>query len=90
MNTQQEQTTSELDLSTRILYIYLWLTMSLLFIQGSSSLLLQLRPDIEVVTPWLLATLMNSNIPHALLHIIWGSIGLVILLFFRSRAVRAV
>jgi hypothetical protein len=88
MNTQQEQTASELDLPTRILYIYLWLTMSLLFIQGSGSLLLRLRPDIEAVTPWLLATLMNGNTPHAILHIIWGSAGLVILLLFRSRAVR--
>jgi hypothetical protein len=88
MNTRQGQSNAELDLPTRILYIYLWLTMSLLFIQGSGSLLLQLRPDIEAATPWLLATLMNSNIPHAILHIIWGSIGLVILLFFRSRAVR--
>jgi len=88
MNTQQEQSASQIDLATRILYIYLWLTMSLLFIQGSGSLLLRLRPDIEAVTPWLLATLMNGNTPHAILHIIWGSAGLVILLLFRSRAVR--
>lgn len=88
MNTQQEQTASEHDLPTRILYLYLWLTMSLLLIQGSGSLLLRLRPDIEAVTPWLLATLMNGNTPHAILHIIWGPAGLVILLLFRSRAVR--
>jgi len=88
MNTQQEQSASQIDLATRILYIYLWLTMSLLFIQGSGSLLLRLRPDIEAVTPWLLATLMNGNTPHAILHIIGGSAGLVIILLFRSRAVR--
>lgn len=88
MNTQVEQSSSQLNFPTRILYLYLWLTMSLLFIQGSGSLLLRLRPDIEAVTPWLLATLMNGNIPHAVLHIAWGFVGLVILLLFRSRAVR--
>ncbi len=88
MNTQLEQSSSQLNIPTRILYLYLWLTMSLLFIQGSGSLLLRLRPDIEAVTPWLLATLMNGNIPHAVLHIAWGFVGLVILLLFRSRAVR--
>lgn len=88
MNTKVEQSRYQLNLPTRILYLYLWLTMSLLFIQGSGSLLLRLRPDIEAVTPWLLATLMNGNIPHAVLHIAWGFVGLVILLLFRSRAVR--
>ncbi len=88
MSTQVEQSTSQLNLPTRLLYLYLWLTMSLLFIQGSGSLLLRLRPDIEAITPWLLATLMNGNTPHAILHIIWGSVGLIILLLFHSRAVR--
>jgi hypothetical protein len=88
MNTQKEQTISQLDFPTRVLYIYLWLTMGLLFIQGSGSLLLRLRPDIEAATPSLLSTLMNGNIPHAILHIIWGSVGLIILLLFHSRTVR--
>ncbi len=74
--------------ATRILHIYLWITMSLLFIQGSGSLLLRLRSDIEAVTPWILATLMNGNIPHAILHITWGIVGLAILFTQRSNRIR--
>ncbi len=88
MNAPLEQPTSQLNRPTRLLYIYLWIVMWLLLIQGSGSLLLRLRPDIEAVTPWLLATLMNGNTPHAVLHIVWGLIGLTILFLSRSRAAR--
>jgi Domain of unknown function (DUF4383) len=88
MNARPGQLTTQPGLATRILYIYLWLTMSLLFIQGSGSLLLRLRPDIEAITPGLLATIMNGNIPHAILHIVWGTIGLIILMTQRSYSVR--
>jgi hypothetical protein len=88
MNAQPRQLTTQPGLATRILYIYLWLTMSLLFIQGSGSLLLRLRSDIEAITPFLLATIMNGNIPHAILHIVWGTIGLIILITQRSYIVR--
>ncbi len=88
MNAQPGQLTAQPSLATRLLYIYLWLTMSLLFIQGSGSLLLRLRPDIESITPGLLATLMNGNIPHAILHIVWGTIGLIILITQRSYNIR--
>ena len=88
MNAQPRQLTTQPGLATRILYIYLWFTMSLLFIQGSGSLLLRLRSDIEAITPVLLATLMNGNIPHAILHIFWGTIGLIILITQRSYRVR--
>jgi hypothetical protein len=88
MNAQPDQLIAQPSLATRILYIYLWLTMSLLFIQGSGSLLLRLRPDIESITPGPLAALMNGNIPHAILHIAWGTIGLIILITQRSYGVR--
>jgi len=88
VNAQPGQLTAQPSLATRLLYIYLWLTMSLLFIQGSGSLLLRLRPDIESITPGLLATLMNGNIPHAILHIVWGTIGLIILITQRSYNIR--
>ena len=88
MNAQPGQLTAQPSLATRLLYIYLWLTMSLLFMQGSGSLLLRLRPDIESNTPGLLATLMNGNIPHAILHIVWGTIGLIILITQRSYNIR--
>jgi len=88
MNAQPGQLIAQPGLATRLLYIYLWLTMSLLFIQGSGSLLLRLRPDIESITPGPLATIMNGNIPHAILHIVWGTIGLIILITQRSYSVR--
>ena len=88
MNAQPGQLTAQPTMATRILYIYLWLSMSLLLIQGSGSLLLRLRPDIESITPGLLATIMNGNIPHAILHMVWGTIGLIILITQRSYNVR--
>lgn len=88
MNAQVGHLAQQQTRATRILHIYLWLTMSLLFIQGSGSLLLRLRPDIETVTPWLLATLMNGNTPHAILHIAWGLVGLIILFTQRSNRTR--
>lgn len=88
MNAQPGQLTMRPVLAIRMLYIYLWLTMGLLFIQGSGSLLLRLRPDIEAITPGLLATIMNGNTPHAILHIVWGTIGLIILITQRSYSVR--
>ena len=88
MNAQPRQLTTQPGLATRILYIYLWFTMSLLFIQGIGSLVLRLRSDIEAITPVLLATIMNGNIPHAILHIVWGTIGLIILITQRSYSVR--
>ena len=88
MNAQPGRLPARPVLATRILYIYLWLTMGLLFIQGSGSLLLRLRPDIEANTPGLLATIMNGNTPHAILHIVWGTIGLIILITQRFYSVR--
>ena len=85
---QPGQIVEQRSRATRILHIYLWITMSLLFIQGSGSLLLRLRPDIEAVTPWILATLMNGNTPHAILHIAWGAVGLAILFTQHSNRVR--
>ena len=73
--------------AAQLLQIYLWAAMALLLVQGSGSLLLRLRPDLEAATPWLLATLMNGDMRHALLHISWGAFGLVYLAI--QRTVRA-
>ena len=70
------------------LRIYLWVVMAGLLVQGAGSLLLDSRPDIRVVTPFLLATVMNGNPPHAWLHIVWGVAGLFFLATFRSAAAR--
>src|SRR6266700_6288023 len=72
------------QLAVRIFHIYLWLTMILLFVQGTGSLVLDLRPDLRSSTPWLLATVMNGNPPHAVLHIAWGVVGLFVLFVLRS------
>jgi hypothetical protein len=74
--------------SAQLLQIYLWGAMALLLVQGSGSLLLRLRPDIEAVTPLPLATLMNGDIRHALLHITWGLFGLVYLVLLRTLRAR--
>lgn len=67
---------------------YLWLVMAGLLLQGGGSLLLDLRPDAQAATPYVLATVMNGNPPHAVLHIVWGAAGLAILALFRSAGAR--
>lgn len=74
--------------TANLLQIYVWGVMALLLFQGSGSLLMRLRPDIEAVTPLPLATLMNGNTPHAILHIAWGAAGLLYLIIFRTPRAR--
>jgi hypothetical protein len=74
--------------AARALALYLCFVMSLLFVQGSGSLALRLIPSLEPSLPWLIATLMNGNIPHAVLHIVWGLLGLAILATQRSARAR--
>src|SRR5512146_2201473 len=74
--------------AARLLQIYLWLAMALLFVKGSGSLVLRMRPDIEAALPWMVATLMNGNTPHAILHIAWGSAGLAYLVTRRTLRAR--
>lgn len=71
-----------------LLHVYLWLIMGGLLLQGSGSLLLDLRPDVQAATPWLLATIMNGNPPHAWLHIVWGIGGLALLALVRTAVAR--
>jgi hypothetical protein len=78
------QLSSQPQPAIRIFHIYLWLTMILLFVQGTGSLVLDLRPDLTSSIPWLLATVMNGNPPHAVLHIVWGVVGLFVLFVLRS------
>lgn len=70
----------------QVLAWYLWLVMAGLLLQGSGSLLLDQRPDVQAATPLLLATVMNGNPPHAVLHIVWGIAGLAVLALFRTPA----
>lgn len=63
--------------ASQVLQLYIWFVMALLLIQGSGSLALRLSPALEAATPLLIATIMNGNLPHAILHVVWGTFGLV-------------
>ncbi len=72
----------------RILLIYLWIVMGGLFLQGSGSLALRLSPQLEAITPPLLAGILLAHIPHAILHIVWGATGMLVLVTLHSNRAR--
>jgi len=72
----------------RILLVYLWILMVGLFLQGSGSLALRLSSGLEAITPPLLAGILLAHIPHAILHIAWGLIGIIVLATSRSARAR--
>jgi len=59
-----------------------------LFLQGSGSLALRLSSGLEAITPPLLAGILLAHIAHAILHIAWGLIGIVVLATSRSTRAR--
>jgi len=59
-----------------------------LFLQGSGSLALRLSSGLEAITPPLLAGVLLAHIAHAILHIAWGLIGIVVLATLRSMRAR--
>jgi hypothetical protein len=71
----------------RTLTVYLWILMVGLFLQGSGSLALRLSSGLEAITPPMLAGVLLGHIAHAILHITWGLIGIVVLA--TSRSIRA-
>lgn len=73
-----------------ILLIYLWIVMAGLLLQGSGSLALRLSPQLEAITPPLLAGIFLGHIPHAILHIVWGATGMLVLATLRSNRERLV
>ena len=88
MKAQSTRLTAKTLSAMQLLNLYLWLAMALLFVQGAGSLVLRLRPDIEAITPMLLATVMNGNLPHAILHLGYGLVGLVFLTAQRANGPR--
>ncbi len=74
--------------ASQVLQVYIWFVMALLLIQGSGSLALRLSPALEAVTPLLIATIMNGNLPHAILHVVWGTFGLVYMFTLRGERER--
>ena len=59
-----------------------------LFLQGSGSLALRISSGLEAITPPLLAGILLAHIAHAILHITWGLIGVVVLATSRSTRAR--
>lgn len=72
----------------RILHIYLWILMPGLLLQGLGSLALRLSSGLEAITPPLLAGVLLAHIPHAILHIVWGLAGILVLVTLRFARVR--
>ena len=71
-----------------ILLIYLWILMPGLLLQGLGSLALRLLSGLEAITPPLLAGVLIAHIPHAILHIVWGLIGILVLATLRFTRAR--
>ena len=63
---------------------YVWFVMAGLLVQGTGSLVLDFNGGLRSATPYLLATVMNGNPPHAWLHMVWGAGGLVYLAIYRN------
>lgn len=63
---------------------YVWFVMAGLLGQGAGSLVLDFNAGLRHATPYLLASLMNGNPPHAWLHVVWGAGGLVYLAAYRN------
>jgi hypothetical protein len=68
--------------------VYIWFVMAGLLAQGLGSLVLDFNQSLREAMPYLLASLMNGNPPHAWLHIVWGFGGLVYLSLDRGLAGR--
>jgi hypothetical protein len=88
MATTSEISGPRLLRATRALHIYIWVVMAGLLVQGGGSLILRLWPQLEPYTPLPVATLMNGNLPHAILHVVWGATGLLIMATQRTNRAR--
>ena len=64
--------------------LYVWFVMAGLLVQGLGSLVLDFNAGLRRAMPYLLASLMNGNPPHAWLHVAWGIGGLLYLLIDRG------
>jgi hypothetical protein len=85
---KQQVSWRSLSSMNRILSVYLWILMVGLFLQGSGSLALRLSSGLEAITPPILAGILLAHIAHAILHIAWGLIGIVVLATSRSTRAR--
>jgi hypothetical protein len=64
---------------------YLWVLMTGLFLQGLGSLIFRLAPALAADAPYLVRGILGIDFWHAWIHIIWGIIGVVLLVARPSR-----
>ena len=64
---------------------YLWVLMIGLLVQGLGSLLFRLAPALAADAPYLIRSILGIDFWHAWVHIVWGIIGVVLLLARPSR-----
>jgi hypothetical protein len=62
-----------------ILRWYLWALMGGLLLQGLGSLIFRLSPAIAAAAPYLLRGVLGIDFWHAWIHILWGLVGVGIL-----------
>lgn len=67
-----------------ILRRYLWVLMGGLLLQGLGSLLFRLFPALPASMPLLVRGTFGIDQGHALIHIVWGLVGVIILFFSRT------
>lgn len=68
-----------------ILRVYLWVLMGGLLLQGLGSLLFRLVPALPASTPLLVRGTFGIDLWHALIHIVWGLAGVIVLSLSRTK-----
>lgn len=63
-----------------LLHGYLWVLMVGLLLQGIGSLAFRLMPTLTASAPYIVGGVLGIDAWHALIHIVWGSAGIVTLL----------
>jgi len=64
---------------------YLWLLMAGLFLQGLGSLVFRLAPALAAAAPYLVRGILGIDFWHAWIHIIWGIVGIGVLMAWSGR-----
>jgi hypothetical protein len=64
---------------------YLWVLMIGLLVQGLGSLLFRLAPALAADAPYLIRGILGIDFWHAWIHIVWGIIGIGVLVVRPSR-----
>jgi hypothetical protein len=67
-----------------ILRWYLWILMAGLLLQGLGSLIFRLAPALPASSPLLVRGAFGIDAWHALIHIIWGFVGVIVLSVSRT------